>query len=64
MNFAGLEKRAHTMKTLVNDNVDLCMRVQQLEIVLAGYKARGFWPRLIELVKSWKGDANELSLHD
>lgn len=27
-------------------------------------EARGFWPRLIELVKSGKGDANELSLHD
>lgn len=59
-----MSKRTVTMKTLADDNVNLCMRVQQLEIVLAGYKVRGFWPRLIELVKSGKGDANELSLHD
>lgn len=50
-----MSKRTDTMKTLVDDNANLCMRVQQLEIVLADYKARGFWPRLIELVKSGKG---------
>ena len=50
-----MSKRTVTMRSLADDNVRLRMRVRQLQIELANYKARGFWPRLIELVKSGKG---------
>ena len=54
-----MSKRTVTMKTLVDSNVNLRMRVHQLECELAAYKARGFWPKLVELVggcaKSEKG---------
>lgn len=35
-----MSKRTVTMKTLVDENAQLRMRVHQLEVEIAGYKAR------------------------
>ena len=47
-----MSKHTVTMKSLIDENARQRMRVHQLEVEIAGYKARHFWPRLVELVKS------------
>lgn len=39
-----MSKRTVTMKTLADDNADLCMRVQQLEICLPATRRGGSGP--------------------
>jgi hypothetical protein len=49
-----MSKHTVTMKSLIDENAQLRVKVHQLEAELAAYKRR-FWPRLVELVKSGKG---------
>ena len=50
-----MSKHTVTMKSLIDENAQLRMRVHQLEAENVAYKRRRFWPRLVELVKSGKG---------
>ena len=46
-----MSKRTVTMKSLIDENLLLKMRVERLEAEIAAHKARGFWPKVVELVR-------------
>ena len=47
-------KRTVTMKTLTDENAQLKIRLHDLEVELANWRAKSFWTRLVWLVAGAK----------
>ena len=56
-----MSKRTVTMKNLIDENLLLKMRVNRLETEIAAHKARGFWPKVVELIRMKRSTPLELS---